>query len=89
MKDTSDLYFCNDCWWYFDIWDGEHINNVFTCHKCYHEKENKTTSKDFVLLCIDNEIYRYRKMEIKEWRNISTFEISVLQEFRQNIVDNC
>lgn len=37
--EKDNLYFCNECWWYFDLWDWEHIDNIFTCHRCYHMKE--------------------------------------------------
>jgi len=50
----------------------------------------ETTAKDFVLLCIDNEIYRYKETEKNTiWTSIDQIAIAVLQEFRQNIVDNC
>ena len=51
----------------------------------------ETTAKDFVLLCIDNEIYRYKEMKTDTvLRNsLSEIAISILEEFRQNIVNNC
>jgi hypothetical protein len=54
-------------------------------------KKMETTPKDFVLLCIDNEIYRYREILISKNHNdkIAEHAIDVLEEFRQNIVDNC
>lgn len=52
--------------------------------------ETAKTAKDFVLLCIDNEIYRYREMEQQHIGDkLIEHSIETLEEFRQNIVDNC
>lgn len=50
------------------------------------------TAKDFVLLCIDNEIYRYKEA-IKNWEDERIKEynyvaIKVLWDFRENISNN-
>lgn len=35
----DDLYFCEKCWGYFDIWDWEHLNNEFVCHRCFYQRD--------------------------------------------------
>ena len=45
------------------------------------------TAKEFVLLCIDNEIYRYKEIEKIYYEDVK-IQIKTLQEFRRNIEYN-
>lgn len=43
--EINDYYLCAKCWWSFLLGDWEHIDNEFTCHRCFHEKNYIHRSK--------------------------------------------